>query len=401
MQNFSLLLFWIFVYNEKNFYKIMFSLDDYRFHLPKELIAETATHPAHNARLLVASQSGAIVAEATFLDLPRFLSENSVLFFNNSRVLRARIPLKNHKIFHENIEKNISDGEIFFLKNTEKNHFEALVRPGKKFKIGTKIPIGNTILTVTEQTETGRIFHIDNGDIYGLLEDFGELPLPPYIEYSPEKESDYQNTFAAKSGSVAAPTAGLHFTDELLENIQNEKNFITLHIGLGTFKTIDTDDIRQYNIHSETAEVGMKIFEKIFEIKNSGKIVTAVGTTACRTLESLLSLWKKFDEKTKNIFSENVKNFWEKISENADEKWIDNFFINGENIEFATRAYITPGYSFAVIDELITNFHLPESSLLVLVSALIGQRNLMNLYSHAISQKYRFFSLGDGMYLKK
>lgn len=380
----------------------MFSLSDYTFDLPKDAIAETAAHPAHNAKLMVIDrQSGTKIADDIFWNLSDFLSENSVLFFNNSRVIRARIPLKNQKIFTENGEKNISDGEIFFLKNTENNTFEALVRPGKKFKIGTKILLGNHILEVTGISETGRIFSLDNSHIYNVLEEFGELPLPPYIEYSREKEADYQNTFAKNSGSVAAPTAGLHFTDALLDKLENEKIFVTLHIGLGTFKSIDTDDIRQYNIHSEIAEIEMKIFEKIFEIQNADKIVTAVGTTACRTLESLPSLWKNLDENTKNIFSENVRNFWEKISENADEKWIDNIVISSEKIEFATRAYITPGYHFAVIDELITNFHLPESSLLVLVSALIGRENLIKNYHDAIKNNYKFFSFGDGMYIKK
>lgn len=211
----------------------MFSLSDYRFELPKYLIAETASNPAHNAKMMVIDRdSGAKISDAIFADLPKFLDKNSVLFFNNSRVLRARIPLRDVIISTTTGEKICKNGEIFFLKNRDKNHFEALVRPGKKFKIGSKITLGNAILEVTDLTDSGRIFRIDNAEIYDILENFGELPLPPYIEYSREKERDYQNTFARENGSVAAPTAGLHFTEELFSKIQNEKNFVTLHIGL-------------------------------------------------------------------------------------------------------------------------------------------------------------------------
>lgn len=203
------------------------------------------------------------------------------------------------------------------------------------------------------------------------MDDFGELPLPPYIHYSREKEKDYQNVFASKNGSVAAPTASLHFTQELLDKISNEKFFVTLHIGLGTFKMIDTDDIRNYAIHSETAEIPNDIFAKIFALKNTKQKIIAVGTTACRTLESLPSLWKHFDENFKKQFDENVRKFWNEISENADEKWISRINLCEKSVHFSTQAYIMPGYNFGIIDELITNFHLPESSLLVLVSALI------------------------------
>ncbi len=380
----------------------MFSLADYRFHLPEELIAEMAAHPAHNAKLMIIDQKDShIIAEKTFFDLPDFLNENNVLFFNNSRVLRARIPLKNQQIFYNNQEKNISDGEIFFLKNISENRFEALVRPGKKFKIGTELTIGNARLTVVNNTDTGRIFEISGDKIADILEKYGELPLPPYIEYAREKEADYQNVFANKSGSVASPTAWLHFTEELLEKISQEKNFVTLHIGLGTFKTIDTEDIRSYEIHSEVAEVEKNIFQKIFELKKSEKIITAIGTTACRTLESLPSVWQNLSPERKQTYTQEVQDFWEKISEKSEKKWIDSVIVHENSVEFATRAYITPWYQFAVINELITNFHLPESSLLVLVSAMIWQENLMKLYQDAIASRYRFFSFGDGMYLKK
>ena len=181
--------------------------------------------------------------------------------------------------------------------------------------------------------------------------------------------------FAQKNGSVASPTASLHFSEELVAKLKNEKNFVTLHIGLGTFKTIDTDDIRQYEIHSERCEVSTEIFNAIFRIKEEKRLITAVGTTACRTLESLPSLWKHLDNSLKQTFAREVRGYWNSLSESANGDWIDNTVLrgeeNGEVIEFSTRAYIIPGYTFLVIDELITNFHLPESSLLVLVSTLI------------------------------
>lgn len=209
----------------------MFSLSDYSFELPENLIAETAAHPAHSAKMMVINKkTGEKIKDATFWDLPQFLQKNCVLFFNNSRVIRARIPLENKIAQRENGENFSINGEIFFLKNTSNQHFEALVRPGKKFKIGTKIFLGKYTLIVTKNTDSGRIFSLDGGHIFDCLEEFGNLPLPPYIEYSQEKEKDYQSIFAQKNGSVASPTASLHFSQELLQNISQEKNFVTLHI---------------------------------------------------------------------------------------------------------------------------------------------------------------------------
>ena len=252
-------------------------------------------------------------------------------------------------------------------------------------------------------TDEGRMCQVSGISLGEMMEIYGELPLPPYIKYSKEKEADYQTSFASKDGSVAAPTASLHFTNELLGKIKNEKYFLTLHVGLGTFKGIDTDDIRDYAIHKEKAEVPLSIFEALFEMKNSGKKVVAVGTTACRTLESLPFVWKLLDSKNREIFSEKVVAYWDSITESLEqETYINSFIINYQLsiINFSTSIYIYPGKSFHVVDELITNFHLPESSLLVLVSALMGKEKIMNIYRQAIEKKYRFFSFGDGMYIK-
>ncbi len=236
------------------------------------------------------------------------------------------------------------------------------------------------------------------------MEQYGELPLPPYIEYSKEKEADYQTRFARVDGSVAAPTASLHFTDELLESIHNPKEYVTLHVGLGTFKGIDVTDIRDYQIHREVIEVEFEIFQKIAQYKNTGKKLIAVGTTVCRTLESLPSLWRSIDEELKELLDQDTRAYWDTLTQDlGDHNWIENisYESRAESLTFSTSIYITPWYVFRIIDELITNFHLPESSLLVLVSAFMGRESIEKIYSHAIEGKYRFFSFWDGMYIQE
>ncbi len=235
------------------------------------------------------------------------------------------------------------------------------------------------------------------------MEKYGELPLPPYIEYRKEKEKDYQTTFAKNNGSVAAPTASLHFTEELLGRIKNPKEYVTLHVGLGTFKGIDVADIRDYHIHRETIEIELSLFERITAYKKNGQKTVAVGTTVCRTLESLPSLWGVLDETVKKSLNDETQNYWNMLTQNMNNmNWIHTIMVNHElwTLNFETAIYITPGYEFWIVDELITNFHLPESSLLVLVSAFMGKENVDALYQHAIREKYRFFSFWDGMYIR-
>lgn len=381
----------------------MYSRKDYQFTLPKSLIAETAAHPAHSAKMMVVSKSsGKIVSEWTFWDLGKILTKNTVLFFNNSRVIRARIPLQDTKVTTDKWEqKSLNNGEIFFLQKTASNTFEALVRPGKKFRVWTQLQLWKYTLTVSALTKEWRIFEIQWGAIEDCLEEFGKLPLPPYIEYSEEKEKDYQSIFAEKSGSVAAPTASLHFTNELMKTISSPKEYVTLHIGMGTFKWVDTEDIRHYHIHSERAEVSRDIFNTLYLYKTSDKTITAVGTTACRTLESLPSVWKKLSESIQQSYSSECQNFWNELSKNAKSEWTQDIVITSDTLYFSTEAYIVPGVEFLIIDELITNFHLPESSLLMLVGALIGYNTLIEVYKYAIHQWYRFFSFWDGMYITK
>jgi S-adenosylmethionine:tRNA ribosyltransferase-isomerase len=381
-----------------------FSLSDYTYTLPDELIAQEAIHPHHDAKMMIIERgSGKIQRETTFRELSNILTENDILFFNNSRVVRSRIPLHQTKYKTKNwYEWIIKDGEIFFLRNGENNEFEALIRPGNKIKEGTEIFFRPDIrISVLENTLTGRKLKLHGENIYTLLEIYWQLPLPPYIEYTKTKEEDYQTIFAKKEWSVAAPTASLHFTQELLESIPSDKEFVTLHVWLWTFKGIDTEDIRKYAIHKEVIEIEKNLFTKIARIKLQRKNIIGVGTTVCRTLESLPYIWNELDIDQKKNYPPEVQIFWnQKILNSYEWSIISNLVMSWENIFCETQIYITPGYSFLIIDDLITNFHLPQSSLLVLVSAFIGYIPTMKIYQYAIENRYRFFSFWDGMYIR-
>lgn len=383
----------------------MFSLSAYTYHLPKELIAQEAIHPHHDARMMIIDRTtGDINNETTFWNLDKHLQDDRVIFFNDSKVMRSRVTLEN--IAYEKPNKAtwiLTDGEIFYLSAVSENTFSALVRPGNKFKIGTIFQIHEYTIEVIEITESGRILKIQWWDISHFLEKYGSLPLPPYITYSKEKEIDYQTSFAKTDGSVAAPTASLHFTKELMEKIPNQKEFLTLHVGLGTFKWIQTPDIRDYAIHAESIEISIEIFEKIANIRENNQKIVAVGTTATRTLESLPYLWLHLDENIKKILNAKTCEYWNtRIQTIKKQEWIHSIRENPELwvISFETSIYITPGYQFLIVDDLITNFHLSESSLLVLISAFVGYEETQKIYKYAIDQSYRFYSFGDGMYIR-
>jgi S-adenosylmethionine:tRNA ribosyltransferase-isomerase len=383
----------------------MFSLSDYRYTLPEELIAQEAVHPHHDARMMVINkQTGNIEAETTFWHLDEYLGNNRVMFFNDSRVVRSRVVLNNTPYTKTNgITWLLSDGEIFYLSSLSETTFSSLVRPGNKFNVWTSFEIGDYTIKVLEINESGRILEIIGWSLTSFLETHGALPLPPYIKYSEEKEIDYQTSFAKNNGSVAAPTASLHFTKELMNKIQTPKEYITLHVGLWTFKWIQTPDIRDYNIHSEKIEVQQEIFKKIADIREIDKKIVAVGTTAIRTLESLPYLWRCMDIASRNSYDAKTCNYWNSlIGKMESHPWIHNIEEkrNENTICFETSIYITPGYIFRIVDDIITNFHLWESSLLVLVSAFLGYENTKKIYEYAIKSKYRFYSFGDGMYIR-
>ncbi|NLY46489.1 MAG: tRNA preQ1(34) S-adenosylmethionine ribosyltransferase-isomerase QueA [Tissierella sp.] len=337
---------------------------DFYYDLPEELIAQVPIENRDNSRLLVLDKSTGNIEHKLFKDIIDYLEERDTLVLNDTRVLPARL-------FGSRLGKEESI-EFLLLKRTENDTWETLVKPGKKARIGHKIEFGNGILKgeVVDIGEEGtRFVKFDYDGIFEeILDQLGEMPLPPYIYEKLEDRERYQTVYSKHVGSAAAPTAGLHFTNDLLIKIKDKGinlAFITLHVGLGTFRPVKVDNINDHHMHSEFYQVSQETVDLIKKTKNSGKKVIAVGTTTCRTLETL-----------------------------GDE--------NGEISPGSgwTNIFIYPGYQFKVVDNLITNFHLPESTLMMLVSALANRDMIIDTYNTAVKEKYRFFSFGDSMFIK-
>ena len=337
---------------------------DFYYDLPKELIAQDPLEDRSSSRLLHLSMKDGSMEHRHFTDILDYLNEGDCLVINDTRVIPAR--LYGHK------EETGALIEILLLKRRENDIWECLVKPGKKARPGAKITFGDGILKgeiIDIVDEGNRLiqFHYD-GIFEEILDQLGEMPLPPYITHKLKDKNRYQTVYAKHTGSAAAPTAGLHFTPELLKQIE-EKGIdiarVTLHVGLGTFRPVKVDDILEHHMHSEFYHIDAEAAEKINRAKDNGGRVICVGTTSCRTVESA-----------------------------ADE--------NGRLRECSgwTEIFIYPGYKFKILDALITNFHLPESTLIMLVSALAGREHVLNAYQEAIEQKYRFFSFGDAMFIK-
>ncbi len=337
---------------------------DFYFALPQELIAQEPLKDRASSRLLVLNKQGEI-EHKTFWNILDYLKKGDCLVLNDTKVLPARL-----------IGQKKDTGakiEVLLLTRKEKNQWETLVKPGKKARIGDKIIFGNGKLKaeVLEIIEGGnRIIQFDYDGIFEeILDELGQMPLPPYITHDLEDKNRYQTVYAKQEGSAAAPTAGLHFTPELLKEIQKKGvsiAHITLHVGLGTFRPVKTENIVEHEMHSEYYIVEQEQADKINQAKKKGGRIIAVGTTSTRTLESIAD---------KNGF---VK---------AASGW--------------TNIFIYPGYHFKIIDCLITNFHLPESTLIMLVSALAGKENVLYAYEVAVKERYRFFSFGDAMLVQK
>ena len=337
---------------------------DFYFALPQELIAQEPLKDRASSRLLVLNKQGEI-EHKTFWNILDYLKKGDCLVLNDTKVLPARL-----------IGQKKDTGakiEVLLLTRKEKNQWETLVKPGKKARIGDKIIFGNGKLKaeVLEIIEGGnRIIQFDYDGIFEeILDELGQMPLPPYITHDLEDKNRYQTVYAKQEGSAAAPTAGLHFTPELLKEIQKKGvsiAHITLHVGLGTFRPVKTENIVEHEMHSEYYIVEQEQADKINQAKKKGGRIIAVGTTSTRTLESIAN---------KNGF---VK---------AASGW--------------TNIFIYPGYHFKIIDCLITNFHLPESTLIMLVSALAGKENVLHAYEVAVKERYRFFSFGDAMLVQK
>lgn len=336
---------------------------DFDFYLPEELIAQTPLEKRDGSRLLVLDKESGAMEHRHFYDLPEYLHVGDCLVLNNSRVLPARL-----------IGTRPGGGavELVLLRDLGEGRWECLSRPGRKTKPGTELFFGGGELkaTVEAVAEGGnRIVKFDYRGIFlEVLERLGKMPLPPYIKEELQDPERYQTVYSRELGSAAAPTAGLHFTNELLEKIQAmgvKVCYVTLHVGLGTFRPVKEDEIENHEMHSEFCIIPEDTARTVTETKQNGGRIVAVGTTSCRTLESFAK-----DDGTLEACS----------------GWTDIF--------------IYPGYSFKCIDALVTNFHLPESTLIMLVSALAGREHILNSYKTAVEEKYRFFSFGDAMFIK-
>lgn len=337
---------------------------DFKFDLPEELIAQVPIEDRSSSRLMVLDKKTGEVEHKIFKDIIDYLNPGDCLVLNNTRVIPARL-----------IGEKVGSGgkiEFLLLKRTEDDTWETLVKPGKRAKIGTKFSFGGgkLISEVIGMGEDGsRIVKFSYDGIFEeILDELGSMPLPPYITEKLEEKDRYQTVYSKYNGSAAAPTAGLHFTEELLDQIQKkgvEIAFITLHVGLGTFRPVKVDDVLEHHMHSEYYMVDREAAEKINKAKKAKKNVVCVGTTSCRTVESA--------SEENGIIKETSG-------------WTDIF--------------IYPGYEFKIVDRLITNFHLPESTLIMLVSALSSKKNILNSYNVAVEEKYRFFSFGDAMIIK-
>ncbi len=336
-------------------------LKNFFYHLPKELVAQEPIKNREESRLMVVGRNDGAIAHRIFKDIHDYLEDGDCLVLNNTRVMPARL----HGSKHE------SGGKIEFvlLRKIGHNMWEVLVKPGKRAKKGTVFNFGEGRLRarVVDEVEGGnRIVEFEYEGIFeSILDQVGIMPLPPYIRKELKDKNRYQTVYARKDGSAAAPTAGLHFTMPLLERLKEKGikiEYLTLHVGLGTFRPVKVNNVEDHQMHSEYYELTPQTAEAINTSRESGKKVVAVGTTSCRVLETLAH----------TDGSVSPANGW-------------------------TDIFIYPGYRFKVVDALVTNFHLPESTLLMLVSAFAGRENMLNAYNQAIKQEYRFFSFGDAM----
>ena len=337
---------------------------DFYYELPEELIAQDPLEDRSSSRLLVLDKETGAFSHHVFKEITEYLHEGDCLVINDTKVIPARL-------IGSKVETNAKI-EVLLLKRKENNVWETLVKPGKKAKVGAKISFGDGLLMgeVIDVVEEGnRLIKFDFDGIFEeILDQLGQMPLPPYITHQLEDKNRYQTVYATHTGSAAAPTAGLHFTPELLEEIKAKGVDIarvTLHVGLGTFRPVKVDEITEHHMHSEFFMIDEEAAEKINRAKETGHRVICVGTTSCRTVESAA------DE---NGHLE-AKSGW-------------------------TQIFIYPGYKFKVLDCLITNFHLPESTLIMLVSARAGREHVLAAYEEAVKERYRFFSFGDAMFIE-
>ena len=338
--------------------------DDFDYELPEELIAQTPLEKRDSSRLLILDKKTGDIEHKHFYDIIDYLEKDDILVLNNTKVLPARL------IGEKEETKAVI--EILLLKNIKDDIWECLVKPARRIKIGTIVSFGDGLLKakcIKELDEGIRHFElIYDGILYEILDKLGTMPLPPYIHEKLADQSRYQTVYAKEIGSAAAPTAGLHFTEELLKKIKDKGIticYVTLHVGLGTFRPVNVENVNEHKMHSEYYEMSRDVAKILNDAKKNNKRIISVGTTSTRVLETVVSKYNEFRE-------------------------CSGF----------TDIFIYPGYKFKAINALITNFHLPKSTLVMLVSALAGKDNILNAYKIAVKEKYRFFSFGDAMFIK-
>lgn len=336
--------------------------DDFNFYLPDELIAQTPLSKRDSSKLLVVNKESGKLTHRNFSDILNYFNNGDVLVLNDTKVIPARLFGKK--------SQTLANIEVLLLKNLEGNNWEALVKPARRIKVGDEVVFSKELkaICIKEELEGIRVFELKyEGILMEVLERLGEMPLPPYITEKLSEQDRYQTVYAKNSGSAAAPTAGLHFTNELLKQLEEkgvEVIKVTLHVGLGTFRPVSVDNVESHQMHFESYYLSAETTEKLNNAILNKKQITAVGTTVIRTLES-------------------------------------NFNGKFNSGSFETNIFIYPGYQFKVVDQLITNFHLPKSTLIMLVSAFSSREIIMNAYKQAVNSKYRFFSFGDAMFLRK
>ena len=338
--------------------------EEFDYYLPENLIAQTPIEKRDNSKLMIVDKKTGEITHEVFYNIINYLDENDVLVLNDTKVIPARI------IGEKTDTKAVI--ELLLLKNIKDDEWEVLAKPAKRIKIGTVISFGNGLLkaTCTAIGEEGirNIKFTYSGIFYEILDKLGSMPLPPYIHEKLKDKDRYQTVYAKNLGSAAAPTAGLHFTNELLAKIKNkgiEICYVTLHVGLGTFRPVNVEDVTKHKMHSEFYEMSREVADTLNEAKLKGKRIVSVGTTSTRVLETVMNKFGHFEETS---------------------GWTDIF--------------IYPGYKFKAVDTQITNFHLPKSTLIMLVSAFASKEIILNAYNEAVKNNYRFFSFGDSMMLK-
>lgn len=338
--------------------------DDFDFYLPEELIAQHPILKRDESRMMVMDRNTGKVEHKNFFDIIDYLEEGDTLVLNDTKVIPARLfGVK---------EETSAHIEVLLLKNIEKDNWECLVKPAKRVKIGTVVSFGDGMLKAkcTKIGEEGirEFTFIYEGLFYELLDKLGTMPLPPYIREQLSDQDRYQTVYAKNVGSAAAPTAGLHFTEELMQKLIDKGIdicYVTLHVGLGTFRPVNVEDVTKHTMHSEYYTMSEEVALKLNKAKSEGRRIIAVGTTSTRTLETVVSRYGEFKECS---------------------GW--------------TNIFIYPGYKFGAIDGILTNFHLPKSTLIMLVSAFANKEIVMNAYKEAVDNRYRFFSFGDCMFIK-